>query len=76
MSHKILVLGSRKTTFKWTRCLVTFVFKDIMCKTNSHTLEELRNKIRHEISTISGEELQRVNNNVFCRYAEFIRSGG
>jgi len=29
---------------------------------NLHTLEELRNNIHSEISTIAGEEPQRVNN--------------
>jgi hypothetical protein len=43
-------------------------------KTNPHTLEELRNNIHHEISAISGEELQRVNT-VFYRYNECIQSG-
>jgi hypothetical protein len=31
-------------------------------KTNPHTLEELSNNIRSEISAFSGEEHQRVNN--------------
>jgi len=39
-------------------------------KTNPHTLEKLRNIICHEISTISREELQRVNNNAFHGYTE------
>jgi hypothetical protein len=41
--------------------------KDTVYETNPHTLEELRHNIRGEISTISGEELQRVNNIVFRR---------
>jgi hypothetical protein len=48
--------------------------KNKVYKTNSHTLEELRNNICHEISAISGEELQRVN--MFHRYIECIQSGG
>jgi hypothetical protein len=43
-------------------------------KTNPHTVEELRHNIRPQDSTISGEELQRVN--VFHRYTECIQSGG
>jgi hypothetical protein len=39
------------------------------------TLEEPTNNIRCEISVISGDEFQRVNNSVFCRYTESIRSG-
>jgi hypothetical protein len=49
--------------------------KDKMYKTNPHTLKELRNNIHHEISTISGEKLQR-NTNMFYRYTECIWSGG
>jgi hypothetical protein len=48
--------------------------KDRVYKTNTHTLEELGHNIHREISTISGEELQRVN--MFRRYTECIRSGG
>jgi hypothetical protein len=44
--------------------------KDKVHKTNPYTLEELRHNIHCEISTISGEELLRVNNNVFRRYTE------
>jgi hypothetical protein len=43
---------------------------------NHHTAEELRKNIRREIATISEEELQRIINDVFCRYMESIRSGG
>jgi hypothetical protein len=50
--------------------------RDNMYKTNPHTLDALRNNNHHEISAISGEELQRVNNNVFRRYTECIQSGG
>jgi hypothetical protein len=50
--------------------------KDKVCKTNPHTVEELRNNIRREISTVSGEELQRVNNNLFRKCTECIWSGG
>jgi len=39
-------------------------------KTNRHTLEKLRNIICYEISTISREELQRVNNNAFHVYTK------
>jgi len=39
-------------------------------KTNPHTLEKLRNIICYEISTISREELQRVNNNAFHVYTK------
>jgi hypothetical protein len=46
--------------------------RDKVYKTNSHTLEELRYNIRLETLTISGEELQRFNNNVFCRYTESV----
>jgi hypothetical protein len=49
-------------------------FKRQAYKTNPHTLEELRNNICREISTISREKLQRVN--VFLRYTECIGSGG
>jgi len=35
-------------------------FKDKAYKTYLHTLEELRNDIHRVISTISGQELQRV----------------
>jgi hypothetical protein len=34
------------------------ILKDKVYKTNPHTLEGVRNNIRREISTISGEELQ------------------
>jgi hypothetical protein len=49
--------------------------KDKMCKTNPRTLEELRNNIRHEISTIPGQEIQRVKN-VFRLFTHCIRSKG
>jgi hypothetical protein len=49
--------------------------KDNLYKTNPNTLEDLRNNIRLEISTISGQEHQRVDN-VFRSYTECIRSGG
>jgi lipopolysaccharide biosynthesis protein len=39
-------------------------------KTIPHTLETLRNTTRYQISTISREELQRVNNNAFPGYTE------
>jgi hypothetical protein len=39
--------------------------KDKVYETNPHTLEELKNDIRHVISTISGQEQQRGNKNVF-----------
>jgi hypothetical protein len=39
-------------------------------KRNPHTLEEQRNNIHHKISTISGEELLRVNTNMLHRYTE------
>jgi hypothetical protein len=44
-------------------------------KTNPHTLEETRHNFRRQISTVSGEELQRVNKNVFRKDTECIRSG-
>jgi hypothetical protein len=37
-------------------------------------VEELNN-IQSGISTILGEELQRVKINVFCKYKKWIRSG-
>jgi len=45
-------------------------------KTNPYTLEELRNNLCREISTIRAEELQMVNNNVFHSCTECIWSGG
>jgi hypothetical protein len=42
-------------------------------ETYCHTLGELRNYIRSENSTVPPETLQRVNSNVSCRYAEYIR---
>jgi predicted component of viral defense system (DUF524 family) len=49
------------------------ILKDKKYKTYPHTLEEL-NKLRSEISKISSEKLQTVNNNMFSRYVECIRS--
>jgi hypothetical protein len=49
--------------------------KDKVYKTNPHTLEKLRNNICCKISAISGEELQRVNTNMFRRDTECIQSG-
>jgi hypothetical protein len=49
--------------------------KENVYKTNLHTMEEVRN-ISNDIPTISDEELQRVNNSVFRRHTECIRSGG
>jgi hypothetical protein len=43
---------------------------------NPHTLEELWNNICYKISSISGEELGRVNSTVLHRYTEYIWSGG
>jgi len=43
-------------------------------KTDPHTLEEIRNNIGHEISTVSGQAHQR-GNSVF-RSTERIRWGG
>jgi hypothetical protein len=40
-----------------------------------HTLEEIRNSIRREISTVASEELRRVNKNVFRRHTKSIRAG-
>jgi hypothetical protein len=34
--------------------------EDKECKTNPHTLEELRNNIGHKISTICGEEFRKL----------------
>ena len=45
------------------------------CKTNPHTLEELRNSIGREISTIAREELRRVTDNVFHSHTKSIRAG-
>jgi len=45
-----------------------------MYNTNLHNLKELRNNICREISTISGQEVQRVNN-VLQRYIDCILSG-
>jgi hypothetical protein len=45
------------------------------CKTNPHTLDELRNSIRREISTIAREELGIVTDNVFLRHTKPIRAG-
>jgi hypothetical protein len=50
--------------------------KDWVCKRNPLILEERRNNNRHEISVVSGEQFQRVNNDVFHRYTKCIRSGG
>jgi hypothetical protein len=50
--------------------------KDKMYKTNPHTLEEPKNKIHHEISAISMEELQTVNTRVFCRCLSAFGQGG
>jgi len=47
--------------------------KDKVYETTPHTLEELTNTTRIEISAISEEELQRVN--VFRSCAKCIRSG-
>jgi len=44
-------------------------------KTKPYILEELRNNIYHEISTISVEELQMVNN-IFYSCTECTWSGG
>jgi hypothetical protein len=45
-------------------------------KTDPHTLEELRNNIRPEVSTIPGENPQRVNNNTFCGFIGCICQEG
>jgi hypothetical protein len=50
--------------------------KDKTYKTNPHILEQPKNNVRPEISAITGEELHRVDSNVFRRYTECIRSGG
>lgn len=42
-------------------------FKYTMYKRNPHTPEELRNTILREISTVSGDEVQRVNSNIFSQ---------
>jgi len=44
------------------------MFKKLSFPNISHTVVEIRNNAQSEISTILGEELQRVNNNVFCKY--------
>jgi hypothetical protein len=43
------------------------IVKEKVYKRNPHNLEELKNNILREISTIPGEELQRVNYNLFPR---------
>jgi hypothetical protein len=45
-------------------------------KTNPDTAEELANNARSEISAISGENLQRINSDVFRKYTGCIKSGG
>jgi len=49
---------------------------DNVYKTNPHTLDEPKHNMRLQISTIIGEEPQRVNNKMFCRYIDFIPPGG
>jgi hypothetical protein len=49
--------------------------KDKVFKTNPHSLGELRNSIRHEKLAICREELQRVNNDVFCMYTDCTQPG-
>jgi len=49
---------------------------DKVYKTNPHTLDGPKHNIRLEISTIIGEEPQRVNNIMFCRYIDCIPPGG
>lgn len=44
------------------------------CKTDPHRREELRNNKGLEISTISGKDLQKFNNNVLCGCAECKQS--
>jgi hypothetical protein len=39
-------------------------------------MEELKENIRREISNIPAEQLQGVNQNVFCRCEEFLRVEG
>jgi len=46
-----------------------------MYKTKPHTLQELSNNIRRDISTIYGEEFQTVNT-IFCSNIECIQLGG
>ena len=55
--------------FYWWKSL-----KNKVCKTNPHTLEELRYDICSEISTISGEELHIVNH-IFLSCNECIWLG-
>jgi hypothetical protein len=47
-----------------------------MYKTNLHTLDEPKNNMRLEISTIIGEEPQTGNNKMFCRYIDGIPPEG
>jgi len=53
----------------------TMVINDLKDKVwnKSHTLNELRNNTRCEVSAVSGKELQSANN-VFRRYAQFTES--
>jgi hypothetical protein len=50
------------------------ILKDKLYKTNPHTLEELKNNIHRENSTISKQEHQKVNN-VFRSRTHCIPSG-
>jgi len=66
---------SMAPTFPWlAKCYLWESLEDKLYKTNPHNLEELRN-IRHEISTISGHEVHRVNN-LFRQYSDCVGSGG
>ena len=61
----------------WTPC-DSFLWgrlKDNVYTTNPHTLEELRYHIRRQISTIAGEELQRVNNSSALVLSEIDQEG-
>lgn len=49
--------------------------RDKVYKRNLHTLIEPRNNIQCNIPTIYSEEFQRVNDNSFCKYTEWIPPG-
>ena len=50
--------------------------KEKVFTNNPHTLQELRDNIRHEINLISRDELQRISQNVLERCEACIRQDG
>ena len=72
-AKKLLKPRVSKTTDLFCVCGIV---KEKLYKRNPQTLEELKNDIRRDISTIPMEELPRVNYKLFRRYTECIRSGG